>query len=642
MKLPVTLDVVANIFPLQTLADTNVDSLDTQNDLDLLLNWLLVPHSAPLDSYTSGLGPSEPLLRVKAAARSCLRNPAHHIEFVKLWLNSLRAHLSPPLDYSIQNLLVHVSALRSLYMKQASYLALSPPALAVFQKGLNGILANWLSSPNTLHDLRSYVATNHFNSSSSSSSSSPSPSPGSALALSTLSAVGLHDTLCSIVAHATIAQISSWIRAHCAHEWRRPLLAWLDEWVRLDLFATFSASCPPDLPTRPSSNDLLAIARSELVSLRVGEIYDIVCNYPNTKTALDELSICLSHRHLHPSLMLSDADLRSNIVSVFIDSCSNRLLHSGSNTTTIIIAYIKTIKAFLIIDPTGVLLDRVDRSIRSYLRTRRDFVHVVVNGMLDTIETTNPLFELATEIELNKSPISAPIDDLTDLNWSPDPIDALPDFKRGQVSDIIDALVSIAGLTAVFVEEFTKLFADRLLRWNEFDPHHILRQVELLKTRFGSTEFSNLDVMIRDIQQSEFLNRHLHNSGLKLTVLSQMYWSSVCQGLDDKDFFNVPIDSRLESYSQAFAHTKKGRGLRLIPSLGTVSLELDLPTGCKNFTVTPAQAAVINVFDDNMEDISEEMVVAKTKLSPYDASKALQFWVQQGVLLGTGIYRSVG
>ena len=90
------------------------------------------------------------------------------------------------------------------------------------------------------------------------------------------------------------------------------------------------------------------------------------------------------------------------------------------------------------LDPKGVLLDRVARPIRQYLRDRDDTVKVIVNGLLADTEDEDGdpiapggdvLVELALELEKDSGSLGA--DDAAELdwddfNWVPDPIDAAP------------------------------------------------------------------------------------------------------------------------------------------------------------------------------------------------------------------------
>jgi hypothetical protein len=52
-------------------------------------------------------------------------------------------------------------------------------------------------------------------------------------------------------------------------------------------------------------------------------------------------------------------------------SCIKRLLHPGTDTPVIVAHFISTIKAFRMLDPPGVLLDKVARPIQKYLKSSR-------------------------------------------------------------------------------------------------------------------------------------------------------------------------------------------------------------------------------------------------------------------------------
>ena len=56
--------------------------------------------------------------------------------------------------------------------------------------------------------------------------------------------------------------------------------------------------------------------------------------------------------------------------------CATRLLHPGADTLVIITQYISTIEAFRLLDPPGVLLDKVSRPIQKYLKYFPQSVHL--------------------------------------------------------------------------------------------------------------------------------------------------------------------------------------------------------------------------------------------------------------------------
>ena len=128
---------------------------------------------------------------------------------------------------------------------------------------------------------------------------------------------------------------------------------------------------------------------------------------------------------------------------------SQRLLHPGASTTEILQIYISLIRCFAQLDPKGVLLDRVARPIRRYLKDRDDTVKVIVAGLLADGEggdgdgeaaTSNSdvLAELAVELGRASELASQEAEDDGDLEWDdmrwvPDPVDAGPGEDAGAV-----------------------------------------------------------------------------------------------------------------------------------------------------------------------------------------------------------------
>lgn len=614
--------VIASIFPLQTLKDVNPElHQDLENDLDQLLHWL-----QPKQHNSIEMSYAEPLPRTKVAAKRCLRTQPQQLDFMKLWINSIRLDLEDrlPKDLDLFTALEAVWQLRSFYAKQLSHMKLSNLANDSFLRGLYSLFIKYLLQQHLLDQLEQHVRDSLFE--------------GLSLQLKTLSSIGMDATLRQIVVKVTVEKICSHLTEVCLGQWNTPVLHDLEKWLRLELYPSFSLGCGSKYACA-SSSDLVQIARDELVLLRIKEIFDMVTQFPESIVALQELRECLA---LDVDRFQSLAHHRAKIVDVFIDDCSQRLLHLGTNTTDVIIVYTKTIKAFLMIDPTGVLLDKVVRPIRQYLSTRSDLVQQVVNGMLDLNPDTNPLVELAQELQINEPPSAAPIDDLTDLKWNPDPIDALPDFRRGKISDVLEALVSIYDLASVFTEELTGIFGNRLLQWDKYSLEDIDDITRLLKARFGSNEFSSLDVMIKDVHDSNNLNSQLGGAGMELTILSKMYWPSIEQKMENEQKFNVPIEDRFKQFTEGFINAKPGRDLELLPSMGTVSLDLEFDGVLKSFTVTPAQATVIEIFDEEQDGLSLPTVILTTGLSEYVASQALKFWVDASILSNkNGVYKVI-
>lgn len=637
--LPLSRATVAKVFPAQTLSDLIDEPHDFENDFHVLLDYL--------QPYYDPQPVAEPLPRVRAAARRCLKDPGHHGDFVQLFLNTVRGQfhiqfrdlcLSAPLG----QVAMQVLRLREYYARKTAVLSLSVLASEQLQRGINGFFLQYLHTPRLLAELENLAAHTLSKVGSVKAAASDwvpplAPAAGgpprSITTFKILATVGMSETIQNIVVRHATGKLLSYVHEQCAGVWDRDFLAHIQNWVNESLAPVFEMACS----TRGHfTEELVSIARDELILLRIGEIFSMVKAFPRLEPSLLELHRCLAQAQnpLH----------RSRLVELFVGLCQRFLLNSASNTVEIILVYTKTLKAFLLVDPTGVLLDKVARPMRKYLKSRPDLVSQLVRAMLDRNPQTNRLVELAEAVFTLSNQNLPFVDDLSDRDWCPDPIDALPDFRKRTVLDVVQALTSILPLASVFVDEFTTLFGDRLLQSDKYTPASILEYVHHLKARFGDGEFATLDVMIRDIEQSLKFNETLRSMAffapnsvpLTMSVLSKMYWPSVHDTLSENDFFPVPVEAEFAAYSKKYTERNKGRTLSLIPSLGTVKLEVYMHSSPKEYLVTPAQAKVIEVFDDDMDPMSLDTVSMLCSMPSYVVSQALKFWVQEGVLTQEG------
>lgn len=167
------------------------------------------------------------------------------------------------------------------------------------------------------------------------------------------------------------------------------------------------------------------ISINKLGALRTSELFDIVVEWVNdSRGAIEDLK-----------RYLTSISSRMHLTTSFSNALSHRLLQPGASTTSILQMYISLIRAFAVLDPKGVLLDRVARPVRRYLRDRDDTVTIVVGGLLadpeEQASTADVLSELA--VEMDKTAIVTGEEeaddgelDWDDLSWMPDPVDAGP------------------------------------------------------------------------------------------------------------------------------------------------------------------------------------------------------------------------
>lgn len=681
--IPLSKDIFNQVIPILTLQDlaanssnSNQQSNNIENDIDYLLHWLS-PFWPDNKMFT------EPSLRVKAAIRSCLRDESSQLDFVKLYGNSIKPkffeELSPlllddkvPLIQAIEK----IKFIKDYYNQYIKYLNLNKLPYDILTRNLNSLFHSILvenKKSKFIYKLTSYLFEMLFGS----ERSLQGPVQDH---IQVLLSIELVDEVNSIIIGLSIKQIKDYILATCKKVWNKPLLEEINRWIKLDLFPSFN------LVMRLSNfdfsekylYDLIKCAHDELVSLRIKEIFDLVVDYPNSYVALSELHQCLlfklnSHNIgtnisnlstvINSNINTSEIDSANSLISIsnlssilinnsassqayqraklvdtFIQLCHEELLHSGANTVDVITCYTSTIKSFLIIDPKGVLLDRVVRPIRRYLKTREDIIIKLVHGLLDQSEN-NDLLELAQELRKGKKKITI-ADDFMDLTWVPDPIDALPDFKKSKVTDIIESLISIFDLKEIFINEFTQLFGEKLINLHNYDVKDVTDHLDLLKLRFGENEFTTLDIMIKDIEQSKITNEKINSNNDYLfhsTILSHLYWPTVCENISHNDNFKLPdvILNQFDEFDKDYAKIQKGRGLKLLPSLGLVKLNLLIRNTDLSFEVTPDKASVISLFHDKADELTLANIAGLLNMQTYVASKAIDYWIKQDILKET-------
>lgn len=652
-SVPLSKDIIQQILPISTLDNLDTNTNDIQNDIDYLLFWLQ-PYFPK-----EGAKFEEPTPRVRSAIRSCLKDESSQNEFIRLYVNSVNDAFKNYFsvnDHHIAASIQKIVDIQNYYNSYISYLGLYPLPKQLFYRSLNTLFRNYIVlESGMLEKLSLFLSGYVFQSNDKHTKG----------ILRLLLSLNLDDYVHSIIVEYSIEKIKSFVNDFCALKWNLPVLSDIDGFIERELQPTFAILLKMANDKSYGLEDLRKIAYDELVALRVKEIFQIILNYPDSEVCLKELHHCISYgasyiNHsenekatnllktgnptLLSNLLTTQSFQRMKLVDVFIEQCFERLLHSGSNTIDVITSYIKTIKSFLIIDPKGVLLDKVVRPIRRYLKTREDIIIKLVHGLLDE-DGSNELIGLAKELRksVHHEQIKQKkmIDELLGINWVPDPIDALPDFKKGKVSDTIESLISIFDSKDIFINEFTKLFGERLVNLHNYDVATIEEQIQLLKLRFGKNEFTMLDIMIRDVKESSRVNDALHiiqpKSKIKFhsTILSHLYWQLITDSIPENNNFTLPklISNEFETYSNKYTKYKKGRRLELIPSLGEVKLELIFDGKRLNYDVSTDKAAIISQFSEINSELSLATIASNLNMLPYIASQGLQFWTKEGILL---------
>ena len=277
--------------------------------------------------------------------------------------------------------------------------------------------------------------------------------------------------------------------------------------------------------------------RQALGSLRIGELFDLIVDFPDSTPAILDLRECLSHTQQHADAVRA----LSAAIEARLHACAHhgapsspqvralsaaieaRLLLPGVDTANIIQVYVSTIhagactrgvhahahhgaprphryvsaiKALSCLDPSGVKLEAVSERVRAYLKARPDTIRQIVTSLTDP-ETSELLENTGSEAELltddggadgslydAADAEEAKADEATMLAWQPDPIQADPTRPSARRNaDVLSRLVNIYGSRALFVNEFRNMLADKLLTASDYDTDREVRMPRMASRR---------------------------------------------------------------------------------------------------------------------------------------------------------------
>ncbi|KAL0965447.1 hypothetical protein UPYG_G00281380 [Umbra pygmaea] len=369
------------------------------------------------------------------------------------------------------------------------------------------------------------------------------------------------------------------------------------------------------------------------VNMRIEELFSIIRDFPESKPAIEDLKFCLERTNQRQQLLTS-------LKTAF----ETRLLHPGVHTSDIITVYISAIKALRELDPSMVILQVACQPIRKYLRTREDTVRQIVASLTGDAEGCS---DLANELS-RAAPVTLETQDSEDEGsdpeeWTPDPTDAVTDKtgSKRRSSDIISLLVSIYGSKEIFIEEYRTVLADRLLHQFNYYTAREIRNLELLKLRFGESHMHLCEVMLKDVADSRRINANIREEESRLTeeeqppltlsamILSAEFWPTL---KEEKMELPTLASQAMEAYTHRYEKLKAMRTLSWKPHLGSVTLDVELEDRTlTNLTVSPIHAAIILHFQDKslwtLEELSVALGVPQEMLR-----RKLALWQQQGVL----------
>lgn len=270
--------------------------------------------------------------------------------------------------------------------------------------------------------------------------------------------------------------------------------------------------------------------------------------------------------------------------------------------------------------------------------TQYTFRSIVIE-MIDDEGSTDLAEELARSDNLK--------DENTDVNgellnwetWEPDPIDANPvpnGIRSSRSADIISLMIDIYGSKQLFINEYKDLLSNRLLANLDFYPEKEIRNLELLKLRFGEAVLKPCEVMLKDISDSKRINAHIQSDCIysesktfdtSAFILSSQFWPSIT-----KETLEVPdrVKEEFKKFTKSYEAYKGNRTLCWLPE-GKVNIEIEIGNRTHELTVTPTQATIIMHFEDqsvwHIDELSRKMNVPQTILK-----KKIVYWQTMGLV----------
>ncbi|XP_030062053.1 anaphase-promoting complex subunit 2 [Microcaecilia unicolor] len=435
----------------------------------------------------------------------------------------------------------------------------------------------------------------------------------------------------------------------CRGEYERSFLSEFQQWIEkvIGWLSNVFLQDRNTIPISPEASSTLRRWRCHVqrffyriyASMRIEELFGIIRDFPDSKAAIEDLKYCLERTNQRQQLLMA---LKTAL--------ETRLLHPGVNTSDIITLYISAIKALRELDPSMVILEVACEPIRKYLRTRDDTVRQIVAGLTGDAEGSSDLaneLSKADPVMLENSQDSD--DNISDPeDWVPDPVDADPgqteckgkSSSKRRSSDIISLLVSIYGSKELFINEYRTLLADRLLHQFNYSSEREIRNVELLKLRFGEAQMHYCEVMLKDMADSRRINANIRDEEEKLpeeekpsfnlvaVILSSEFWPPL---KEEKLELPDQIKEAMEAYTKKYEKLKAMRTLSWKHHLGLVNLDVELADRTLSLAVSSVHAAIILNFQSKstwtLEELSEVLKVPLISLR-----RKMTFWLQQGVL----------
>ncbi|VDM19756.1 unnamed protein product [Wuchereria bancrofti] len=386
---------------------------------------------------------------------------------------------------------------------------------------------------------------------------------------------------------------------------------------------------------KPTKKTLQQAMEKCFITTLAEKIYDfVIVEYPQSSGVIDDLRCCMQNNGGFGRMLLMDT---------LTKDVEQRLLQVGVGTTEILEGYASAVECLRRLDPTCVIMQQICSIIRQYIKQRPDTVRCIITYITgEKREELSEQLAMRRTAFLDEEELVGVNDELVPernwMDWLPDPPDANPCQSRRyrQNADVFNMLVSVYGSKEIFVKEYRELLAERLTKsWNR-DPQFEQRYLELLKLRFSEGELQQCEVMLKDMRDSEHIDRLVDNLlpfPINARIISSFFWPKI-----ENEEFTMPqaLMIGLDEYARGFETHKGSRKLEWMSAVGSIELEVELDDVKAVVAVSPAHAAVLSLFTKKETWTVDEMA-AELKMDKRNVKKRLEWWQNSGV-----VYASMG
>ncbi|CAI4229034.1 unnamed protein product [Auanema sp. JU1783] len=410
--------------------------------------------------------------------------------------------------------------------------------------------------------------------------------------------------------------------------------------VVADLMAIWTESVPevnnkPDaesgqIPTQsPLTTEMI------IVDYLIEKIYRLaVTDYPKSVGTIHVLRMCMEKNNDYG---------RERLVDRLVNDVSEKLLNVAEDTTIMLDGYASCVESLKELDPSCSIMHKVCSVIKEYLKTRPDTVKKIINYITSEkrdqlskqlISKKGTILDEEFFAGTNDEFLPESMDNTGWEEWKPDPPDA-PLGQSGrfrQSADVFNMLISVYGSKELFVKEYRKLLAERLMSYTRKDTTFEKRYLDVLKLRFNDGELQQCEVMLKDVEDSiRFDTAAAANVAVPINscIISSHFWPTTEQG----DVAKLPeeLERSLDLYEGKYKESKTGRKLNWLRARGFADVTLEIGGVTVEKVVSNDHAAVLYLYLIKEEwaaaDVAEELKISKSV-----AKRRLEWWTSQGLL----------